>query len=510
MAQIVEFTERGLESLDSEHTYWAYNAADCLVTAELFETLGGQLKRRPWAQGVYDFERDIQAVALEISLRGILVDQAERAAQITDHEIDAKKLSEILLLYGKALGYESGIKENSPKQLLELFYHTLGLPKQYKYDKKAKEEKLSTDRAALEKLQVYPLGNPLVKAILAKRDCVKKLGVLRSGIDADGRMRFNFNIAGTESGRWSSSKHAFGGGMNAQNITEKLRKMFIAREGYKLGNVDLQQAESFGVALYSGDANYLAACNSGDLHTSVSRLIFTDLPWTGDLKRDKEIAERPFYRQFSYRDIAKRGGHGTNYVGTPRTMAIHLKVEEKIIEKFQRAYFDAFPRIPAWHQEVATEVQTQGKLITLLGRERYFFNRLTDRATIREAVAFLPQSLIADYINRAILRLWRRGLDIHMLAQVHDSLLFEFLEPNTHLALEVARELSLPQRLIDGRSLSIPTELMVGWNWSKFDPKNPESNPDGLVKISSAKPDNRKRTRNVSGSSFELLDRRFS
>lgn len=496
MARII--TPAEMKDLDSESTLWAYNGMDCSVTTEIEEKTRVQLDNQ--TKWIYEFEKACLAPAMDMALRGLAVDEFKKQEAIAMLEGQSKRLDEILQEYGQALGYPT-INPRSVDQLKRIFYDHLDLPRQYIYDKKEKKEKLSVNRDSLEKLGRIQLANPLVMAILARRDTGKKISVFKSGVDLDGRMRFSFNVGGTETGRWSSSKNVFGGGMNAQNITEEIRQVFIASPGYKLAYIDLEQAESRAVAFLSGDLAYTAACNSGDLHTSVARLIWPDLAWTGDLVADRAIADQPFYRQFSYRDMSKRGGHGTNYLGSAYTMAIHLKVERALIEDFQRAYFDAFPGIPAWHQSTATELQTFGRLTTPFGRRRTFLGRLGDSSTLREAVAYVPQSLIADYMNAGVCRLWGWN-KVHLLAQVHDAVLFEYPDGEDHLAIEASKILSSRIMLQDERTFAIPSEIAVGWNWSKY---HETKNPDGLKKLKSGKPDSRSRSV-IQG---DLLNRRF-
>ena len=83
----------------------------------------------------------------------------------------------------------------------------------------------------------------------------------------------------------------------------------------------------------------------------------------------RAIAKQIFWRgavEYSYRDMSKRGGHGTNYFGTPYTMSQHLKVRVAVMEHFQRQYFTAFPEIPEWHTWVAQQLQMSiGKYRTM-------------------------------------------------------------------------------------------------------------------------------------------------
>jgi DNA polymerase I-like protein with 3'-5' exonuclease and polymerase domains len=503
MAKIIPLEALSEEetALSAEHTYWAYNAADCIVTSEVAEVLEKQLDEE--TRWIYNFEKACLAPAMEMALRGIKVDLFARDDMARTLATNAERYEEILREYGAALGHPKGINANSTPQLKTIFYDQLGLPEQKKYDRVKKEEKVSVDREALEKLQVYPIANPLVLSILGRRDCVKKLSVLRSGVDSDSRMRFSFNVGGTETGRWSSSKNAFGGGMNAQNITEEIRHIFIATEGHKLAYIDLEQAESRAVAELSGDQAYRDACNSGDLHTTVTKLVWPRLQWVGIPNGDRKLADQPFYRHFSYRDMAKRGGHGSNYLGTPRTMAKFLKVEFPIMESFQRAYFQAFPGIKLWHEKTATQLQSRGILTTPFGRRRTFLGRLGDNATIREAVAYVPQSLIADYMNAGVCRLWSWG-KVKLLAQIHDAVVFEYPEDQDGLVAEASKILSSPITLSSGKAFSIPSEASIGWNWGK----ESLSNPHGLRKLS--KGETRKPPSYAGKTAAEILGRVFA
>lgn len=483
-------TPEVMAAMPAEHQYWSYNGLDTCITHEVRQVLEEQLP--PEAQAVYQFCLGSQAPALEMMLRGIRIDQTYRQAELLRNLNEIEQLQSNLDAFAEAV-WERGLNPRSPTQLQKFFYGTLKLPPQWKNDKG--NRKISTDREALEGLRAYLLAQPFVSHILAIRDRTKTAGVLSTGIDADGRIRCSYNIGGTETGRWSSSANAFGTGTNLQNITPRLRRMFIADPGFMFCNVDLEQAESRVVGLLAwlltGQSSYLDACESGDLHTTVCKMIWPGLAWPGDPKGDKELAEEPnFLRHFSRRDIAKRVGHGTNYYGQPHSIAKIVGIPREFVEQFQTAYFRAFPEIRDWHRDTARTLQTTGKLTTPLGRTRHFFGRLRDDATLREAIAYVPQSTIGDLMNIAVNRLWRWG-KVQLLAQVHDSELFQFPEGD-HLTL-VSEALSVMRVPLSfpGRLFEIPLEAKVGWNWGYYndDPKRGPINVDGLKGL----PNKRKR-----------------
>jgi DNA polymerase I-like protein with 3'-5' exonuclease and polymerase domains len=486
-----------------------YNGLDCCITSEIAQEIIH--KRAAPMPAAYGFSLALQAPAMEMMLRGWKIDPWARqeGTQLLLGQLD--KLNQTLQAFAFAV-WDKPLNPRSPLQVKDFLYGALKLPEHWISQKGVK--KLSTNRETLEKLEVYFHARPIVATILAYRDVAKQLETLQKEIDSDGRWRTSYNIGGTETGRWSSSTSAEGTGSNTQNINPALRDMFVADEGFVLVGIDLEQTESRDVGWICGtlfnDWTYLDACEAGDLHTTVCRLVWTKLPWTGDKKKDREIADQPFYRHFSYRDMAKRGGHGTNYLGTAFTMARHLKVPPKIIEDFQKAYFSAFPCIPRWHQWTAQQIQTVGKLITPMGRERTFFGRPNDDTTLRAAIAHVPQSTTADRLNLGLWRVWKKlGLKLQLLGQVHDAIYFQVPEEANipEIIQEVLALLETPL-FHKGRRFVVPGEAKWGWNWGNHHLHTEaclskgcllKENPDGLGKWK-GKID-RKRT--------AFLDRRF-
>ncbi|OYW77679.1 MAG: hypothetical protein B7Z37_03050 [Verrucomicrobia bacterium 12-59-8] len=490
---------------------WVYNALDALVTFEVRDALIGQMD--PVAKRVYDFSKSLQAPVLAMMRKGFRVDLGERQKTIDEFDKRAAKLQRrldqmTLAIWGKILN------PRSPAQCISFFYDFLKLPAVHKTDKKTKVRKRTVDRDALEKLGNYYIGSIFVSHILTIRELTKLASTLRTELDGD-RMRCSFNIAGTETGRFSSSASAFDTGTNLQNQTERLRRIYVADPGHKLAVFDLKTGESFAVGLKCHllglGRRYLDACFSGDLHTEVTKLVWPGLPWSSG-KTAKEIAEQVFYRHFTYRDMAKRGGHGTNYYGTPPTMAKHLKVDTKVVEAFQTAYFKAFPEIREWHTWTAGELQTKAELTSIMGRRRHFFGRVRDDNTLREAIAYDPQSCIADYTNTWLRRVYENVRACDILQQGHDALVVQYRADHEREVVEQiiyeASQVRLGGDHPDG--FPIPAEAKIGWNWGKIDPKHKmhsDGNPFGLKDYSGK--DDREYIEPPSNQS-RLLDRKFS
>lgn len=456
-----------------------YNGLDCMLTLEIFEEIQRLTNAEPLA---YNFSRALQAPILEMMLRGFAVDKTERANAL--HKLSGRMAILQRQLDQLAIAvWDKPLNPRSTVQLQEFFYKRMAIPEIFVFFKG--QRKLSMNREVLEKLDLHLYARPIVSTILAIRGIAKQIEVLETEVSSDGRMRTSYNIGGTETGRLSSSAASDGTGSNLQNIEPALRRMFIADPDMALVVIDLEQAESREVGWLCGtlfgDWRYLDACEGGDLHTTTCQLIWPNLPWTKDPKANKALAEQNFYRHYSYRDMSKRGGHGSNYYGKPFTMARHLKVPASLMVEFQDRYFSAFPSIPLWHRWVAEQLQTTAILTTPWGRERQFFGRATDDTTLREAIAYSPQSSTADRTNLGLLRIWQNLRSAQLLAQTHDSVSFQC--PIALVDDLVPAALSLMQIPISsaaaGRTMIVPGEAKVGFNWAYY---NEKTNPNGLRK----------------------------
>lgn len=500
------------QPMTADHKLWCYNGLDCTVTLEIVNVLLDQLDST--TRQTYAFSLALQGPVLEMSMRGLRVDQSRRAELLDQYRREIKLIAGQL---DEIIGDGIGLKINwrSPAQLKGLFYNVLGLPEQRKRNVKGLMA-ATVGREALEHLQAYMIAEPICIRLLALRDLDKKRGFLETKLDPDGRMRCNFNIAGTNTGRLSSSLSDFGTGGNLQNVDRDLRSIFIADPGKKIANLDLEQADGRNVGAicwtnfveshgeqFAG--SYLDACESGDLHTTVCRMAWPGLHWSGDNSTDKVVAEAIAYRQDSYRQLAKKLGHGTNYYGTPRTMAKHTKVPVKQIEAFQAGYFSGFPCLRAWHQNVKETIRATSQLTTLFGRRRTFFGRTDDDTTLREAIAYAPQSMTADEIDTGIIRLFRANR-VELLIQVHDNVVFQFPEELEDEIIPWAKkQLEVHIPLKKDRDFFVPVDAKTGWNWGDqiTNKDGTITNVDGLRKWQGSDP--RIRTLDSKRSLTELL-----
>lgn len=542
----------------------AYNALDSAVTLRVHEQLAPLIAKSPHAQSSYAFVRQMQGPALSMMRTGVAINQKVRADETTrylgirenaqslldqladavwgpEHYVVKTKTTEVYTPVGKRgqplaprsrvvvveeqASRPRGLNPGSPKQVLAFFNIALGFPVEYEIRKteRGTERTPSANDKALRKwsqarvrgpgvnprdrtISAIRLAAPFVSLIQTIRDADKMLGVLRTPLDADGRMRCSFNVVGTETGRWSSSKNVRGAGTNLQNITEEMRRMFCADDGCVLISPDLEQAESrlTGGLVWqlTGDSTYLNACEGNDLHTQVCIMAWPELDWSeDDWEHNRGLAERPYPTlSYTYRDVAKRVGHGSNYEGSAFGIAQAVGLPANIVEEFQRRYFRAFPAIRTYHNWVRQRIKDHQYLDTPppLSRRRWFFSRPWEDATAREAIAFGPQSSVGELLNLILLRVWKRSLlpvldpaylPITPLLQNHDSFIIQ-TPLTSRLSLTVSAILSefsnahvVLTHQGETRNLSIPGELKIGYNWAKVDPKHKlfkDGNEDGL------------------------------
>lgn len=492
MAKIINTATLNLAEHDGDEQYWIYNGLDCVVTADVLQALLSQAD--DVALRTYEFSKALQAPVLEMNLRGMLVNKRARMKLIQDMKLKIRRLEEQLdAIVSEGIGL-SDYNWRSPKQTNHLLYNVMQLPVQKKRNS-AGAWAPSCDRKALEKLSFYFIAEPVVSHMLLLRDLGKALGFLETPTPK-GRMITDYQIAGTKIGRLASSQDDEGEGTNMQNINRGLRHIFIADPGYKLCNLDLEQADSRNVGalcwnlLHAQDEKvagaYLDACESGDLHTTVTKMVRSDLPW--GTAPDREIADRIFYRDKTYRDGSKALGHGTNFLGQPPQLSVETKIPLTLVKEFQPIYFSAFPAIPLWHQNVFWQLENLGYLQNLFGRRRFFFGRPKEGETRRQGVAYEPASMTADETNHGMLKLWRAG-KIQLLAQGHDAILFQYKEEEEEEIIPWAmKTLPTPLVLAKDREFVVPVEAKVGWNWGDWS----DSNPDGLKKWKGG--DDRRRT----------------
>lgn len=293
------FQTHQLPQLDAHTQQLVYCALDSMLTVEIKNALVFRMDAT--AKQTYEFERMNLGPILDMMGRGFLIDTTMRDTVTTDLKAKVLEWSGILTHMVQWVWDKPDFNYRSNLQLQKLFYEQLLIPKIPSVKKG--QVKYSLDRDSLERIiKTYSRGAPYARLILKLRDEQKVIEALSTELRND-RWFCSYNIGGTDTGRLSSSEHPLRIGANVQNIDDYIRRCFVADPGKILYSCDQQGAEARVVAYLSGDENYIKALEAGDVHTIVAGMVFGFEP-------RKELAERKYYRDMSYRDIAKRAAHG--------------------------------------------------------------------------------------------------------------------------------------------------------------------------------------------------------
>ena len=424
-----------------------------VAVASLYDTLKKEIEKEGFEALLYEIEQPLASVLAEMELRGFRVDckGIEAYGEELQEAADALQMR----IYSYA-GEEFNI--GSPKQLGEVLFEKMGLPKSRKT-----KTGYSTDAESLQKLISR---HPIIEDILDYRQVTKLKSTYADGLvkaaDDEGRIHSIFNQTGTATGRLSSSEP------NLQNIpvrTElgrRFRQFFVpANENYVLVDADYSQIELRLLAHVSGDDAMIDAFLSGeDIHTMTAARVFHVEPSqvTADLRKK-----------------AKAVNFGIMYGIGEYSLSEDLGISRAQAKEYIDSYFEKFPQIRAYLDRVQEEARAQGYVTTLFGRRRYIpelasSNKMTQHFGERIAMNSPIQGTAADIMKIAMISvskaLKESGYDAEMILQVHDELLIETRK-------ECAEEVK--QLLVDcmehAVELAIPlsVDAHVGKTW--FDAK---------------------------------------
>lgn len=196
---------------------WHYNCLDCCYTFEIWEVQERALKALKLEEQNTFTQNRLFGHVMKMMLRGVLVNDDKKRPLLRELEqFTAALKSEAELLAGVSLlGKKGGF---SPAKLADLFYNRLKLPKQF--NRKDGKNVLTADDEALKKLsRKEPLIRPLTERISMARSYATAVNAARSATDIDSRWRTAYNLAGTNTYRFSSSENPLDSGLNLQNLT---------------------------------------------------------------------------------------------------------------------------------------------------------------------------------------------------------------------------------------------------------------------------------------------------
>ncbi|WRB88458.1 DNA polymerase I [Helicobacter pylori] len=338
---------------------------------------------------------------------------------------------------------------NSPKQLSEILYEKLELPKNKSH---------STDEKNLLKILDK---HPSIALILEYRELNKLFNTYTAPLlrlkDKDDKIHTTFIQTGTATGRLSSHSP------NLQNIPVRSPKGLLIRKGfiasskeYCLLGVDYSQIELRLLAHFSQDKDLMEAFLKGrDIHLETSKALFGE-----DLAKEK-------------RSIAKSINFGLVYGMGSKKLSETLNISLNEAKSYIEAYFKRFPSIKDYLNRMKEEILKTSKAFTLLGRYRVFdFTGVNDYIKgnyLREGVNAIFQGSASDLLKLGMLKVserFKNNPSVRLLLQVHDELIFEIEEKN---APELQQEI---QRILNDEvyPLRVPleTSAFVANRWNEL------------------------------------------
>ncbi len=412
----------------------------------LRDKLTEELSTRNALKLLIDLEIPVSQSLSRMERFGVAIDKKVLKAQSEELQKEVAKQSQIAF---EAAGHEFNVA--SPKQLQVVLFDELKLPK----TKKIKTG-YTTDAESLQWL-FSETKHPVLEALLKIREASKLQSVIEGllgEIAADNRIHTHFQQTVAATGRLSST------GPNLQNIPirteagKKIRDGFIAGEGFDgILTADYSQIEMRILAHLAEDKKLLEAFASGeDLHSTVASLVF-------GVKGDEVTPDM--------RRQIKAMSYGLAYGLTAFGLSQQLDITPGEASALMENYYKRFGGIRDYLATVVVEAKKVGYTETLLGRRRYlpdlqnenkFKREIAERAALNAPI----QGTAADIIKLAMLRVDQAmkaaNLKSRLLLQIHDELLFEYIESE----LEELKEL-VKQEMGAAYPLKAPLSVNIGY-----------------------------------------------
>jgi DNA polymerase-1 len=395
-------------------------------------------------------DKPLVPVLLRMEQAGVRIDSTVLGEMSNRLAIEIDNLGE--RIYAES-GHHFNI--NSPKQLGDVLFNKMLLPKPMKY---GKGKVVSTAQDVLEELAEHHTVPALV---LEYRQLAKLkstyLDSLPQLTDAQGRVHTTFNQVGTATGRLSSTNP------NLQNIPvrtaigREIRAAFIPAPGNVLMSADYSQIELRLMAHFSQDPLLLDAYRTGkDIHTLTASEVFG----VNAATMDKETRAR-----------AKAVNFGIVYGISPFGLAAQLNIDQKTAKQYIETYFERYKGVQRFIEETLETVRRDQSVRTYFGRIRPIPDIRSRNPNMRgfaerTAINTPLQGTAADLIKLAMLKIdgliRDRKLKSRMTLQVHDELLFDAIPEEAGELQELVKD---EMEHVAEFSIPIVAEVGIGKNW---------------------------------------------
>ncbi len=349
-----------------------------------------------------------------------------------------------------------GFNVSSPKQLAEVLFVRLGLPR----GRRTKTGYSTSSDVLGDLVNVHPI----VGEVLRYRELDKLINTYLAPLPGlvdkrTGRIHTTFNQTGTSTGRLSSSEP------NLQNLPirgelgRKVRQAIVADEGMVLISADYSQIELRILAHFTGDEGLIEMFREErDVHSATAAAIL-GIPLD-------EVKEE-------HRRIAKMVNYGLIYGMGDWGLSSRMDIPVEQARAFMDEYYRRFPGVAQWREQATEEAKKNGFVRTIAGRIRAVPgiaspNRQMAEAALRAALNAPMQGSAADIMKKAMIkvdeRLTAAGFKGGIVLQIHDELLLEVEQARAEEAKEIVRT-----EMENAWQLKVPlvVELGVGRNWGE-------------------------------------------
>jgi DNA polymerase-1 len=424
-------------------------AAD--VTGRLVAVLREDVNQAGLTRLYEEMDLPLVPVLARMEQAGVKIDTAALAKMSTELERE-------IAVQARGIHELAGIEFNigSPKQLGDILFNRLNLPKPVKY---GKGRTIST---AVDVLETLAEEHPIARKVLDYRQLTKLKSTYVDTLPAlinsrTGRLHTTFYQAGTATGRLSSANP------NLQNIPIRtelgrgIRAAFIAEPGHVLLTADYSQIELRLLAHFSRDPLLVEAYRRGDdIHTLTASQVF-GVP--------------PLMVTAEHRRQAKVVNFGIVYGLSAFGLSQQLGIEPAEAKLFIANYFEKYKGVRAFIDKTLEEARRDLKVRTLHGRIRPIpdinSKNFTQRGFAERTAVNTPlQGTAADLIKIAMIRidaaLRERGLKSRMTLQVHDELVFEVPEREVETMQSLVRE---QMEKVHALTVPLQVEIGIGQNW---------------------------------------------
>ena len=421
---------------------------------DLKDTLIDELKKNDQYKLFIDLEMPLSIILAKMESVGIRVDKERLEIMGNEFKEQLQEIEEqIYALAGEKFNI------NSPKQLGVILFEKLGLP----VIKKTKTG-YSTSADVLEKLESK---HEIVALILHYRQLGKLQstyieGLLKMINPEDSKVHTRFQQALTQTGRLSSTDP------NLQNIPirleegRKIRQAFVpSEEDWVIFAADYSQIELRVLAHISGDERLIDAFKHDmDIHTKTAMDVF-------HVEKDEVTS--------NMRRQAKAVNFGIVYGISDYGLSQSLKITRKEAGEFIERYFQSYPQVKQYMDDIVQEAKLKGYVTTLLNRRRYIPEITSRNFNLRSfaertAMNTPIQGSAADIIKKAMIdmaeRLEKEGLQARLLLQVHDELIFEAPKDEIEKLIEI-----VPEVMENAVELDVPLKVDYSYGPTWFDAK---------------------------------------